>query len=191
MTPHLGHTELIIVVVTASVHIWALIKNKDENMITITDWSERGSICMVLALDLHLQASTPSNHLWPTFLLPAPPQFLYQAPPGAQQLALPDLWNVAHFGHVISFLELEVMAGVLVVTGVLIDTPTISSRPGIGRRDGYRRDGYRRAVVDVHTCDDIDPNAPVNIAFLLAFEWTQAGPHSLCLNDATCQFQNM
>ena len=35
----------------------------------------------------------------------------------------------------------------------------------------------------VHTSDDIDPNDPVNMAFLVAFEWTQASPQSLCWNE--------
>ena len=39
-------------------------KRKDENTKTVTDWSARGSIYMALALDLRLQASTPSNHMW-------------------------------------------------------------------------------------------------------------------------------
>ena len=87
---------------------------------------------MLLALNLRLQASTPSNHL---YLLPAPPHFLYQAPPGAQQLDLPDFPNMPHFGQVISLLK--VMASVLVLTGVVIGARNISSRPGIGRRDTY------------------------------------------------------
>ena len=75
-----------------------------------------------LATNLRLQASTPSDHLWPTFLLPALPQFLNQVPPGAQQLTLPDFLNVPHLGHAI----------------VLAIVPrTISSRTGIHSR---RRD---------------------------------------------------
>ena len=74
-----------------------------------------------------------------------PPRFLYQAPSGAQQLARPDFLNVPHFGHVISLLV--VMANVLVLTGVVIGARTISSRSGIGRRDAYRC-----AVAEVHTC---------------------------------------
>ena len=86
-----------------------------------------------VALDLRLQAFAPSDHLWSAFLLP--PQFLYQAPPGAQQLALPDFLNALHFGHAIALVE--VMTSVLVLTGVVIGTRTISSRSGIGRRDTY------------------------------------------------------
>ena len=83
---------------------------------------------MTAAWDLHLQASTPSNHLRSAYLLPAPPQFLYQAPPGAQQLFLPDFSNVPHFGHVIAFATVEAMAV------VVIAVDTISSRSGNGRR---------------------------------------------------------
>ena len=32
-------------------------------------------------------------------MLPALPQFLYQAPPGAQQLRLPDFLTTPHLGH--------------------------------------------------------------------------------------------
>ena len=89
-----------------------------------------------LALDLHLQASTPSNHLCLAFLLPTPPQFLYQAPPGAQQLARPDFANEPHFGHVI--LLVEVMPIAFVLTDVVINARTISSsRSGNGRRVTY------------------------------------------------------
>merc|ERR1712151_995856 len=100
-----------------------------------------------------LQASTPSNHLWSTFLLPAPPQFLNQAPPGAQQLTRPDFLKVPHFVHVMVLAIVEAMAG------VLIGVRTISSRPGIER-------------VDVHTVRDIDPDEPSNISVLLACECT-------------------
>ena len=39
---------------------------------------------------------------------------------------------MSHFGHFVTALE---MASVLVLTGVVIAARTISSRPGIGRRD--------------------------------------------------------
>ena len=90
---------------------------------------------MALALGLRLQASTPSNHLWSAFLLPAPPQFLYQSPPGAQQLARPDLTNVPHFEHVILLRIVEVKAEVLIE--VEIGVRTISSRSVDGRRVTY------------------------------------------------------
>ena len=66
---------------------------------------------------------------------PVLPQFLYQAPPGAQQLTLPDLRNVPHFGHDIVLAIVEVMAGVL--TDVVIGVLPMSSRSGIGRRGTY------------------------------------------------------
>ena len=81
------------------------------------------------ALDLRLQTSKPSNHLWSTFLLPTPPQFLNQAPLGAQQLTRPDFSNIPQFGHAF-FVTIEVMADVLVRNGV----ETMSSRLGFGRR---------------------------------------------------------
>ena len=35
---------------------------------------------------------------------------------------------------------------------------------------------------DAHTAGAIDPGELANMSFLLAFEWTQASPHSVCLN---------
>ena len=52
-----------------------------------------------LAWNLRLQAATPSDHLWAIFLLPTAPQLLNQAPPGAQQLNLPDFFLITHLGH--------------------------------------------------------------------------------------------
>ena len=46
-----------------------------------------------------LQACTPSNHVYSVFELSAVPQFLNQAPPGAQQLILPDFLMVPHLEH--------------------------------------------------------------------------------------------
>ena len=37
--------------------------------------------------------------------------------------------------------------------------------------------------VNVHTVCDIDPDEPVNMSVLLAFELTQSTPHNFCLND--------
>ena len=87
---------------------------------------------MLLALSLRLQAFTPSDHMCSTLLLPRPPQFLNQAPPGAQQLTLPDFRNVPHIGHVIERSMVEVITGVL--TAVLIGVLAMSSRSDIGRR---------------------------------------------------------
>ena len=88
---------------------------------------------MSTSLNLRLQAATPSNHLWSTFLLYPPPQFLNQAPPGAQQLLLPDFVNVPHLEHVVDLVVVEVMLGVL--TDVAVAVLTISSRSDNGRRD--------------------------------------------------------
>ena len=103
-----------------------------------------------------------------------------QAPPGAQQLALPDLRNVAHFGHVI---VVEVTDAAL--SDVLIDVRTMSSRSGIGRLDTYSRMVCLVVSVaaDPHTTREIDPDEPANMPFLLAFELTQAAPQRFCLND--------
>ena len=112
---------------------------------------------MSFALDLHLQASTPSNHLWSAFLLPAPPQFLCQAPPGAQQLTLSDFRQVI-------LLE-EMMASVLVLNGVVIGVRAIgSSRLFIGRRGTYQRTSVVRGV---HTFRNIDPREAVNMFFFI------------------------
>ena len=140
-------------------------------------------------MNLRLQASTPSIHLCSTFLFPAPPQFLNQAPPGAQQLTLPDFSNVPHFGHVIVLAFAAVMVGVL--TDAVIGVCTTSSRSGNGRRVMcWRVAGVVAGVeTDVHTVTGIDPDEPINIPILLAFECTQAAPQSLRLNDAA--FQNM
>merc|ERR1712032_1541017 len=71
-----------------------------------------------------LHAFTPSDHL-----LSSPPQFLNQAPPGAQQLTLPDLRKVPQLGQVIERSKFEAKVEVLI--GVL----TMSSRSGFGRRN--------------------------------------------------------
>ena len=79
------------------------------------------------------------------------------------------------------------MTGVL--TDVVIGVLTISSRAsgigGIGRRVVSACVGTDGQIVD------IDPKEPVNMAFLLAFELTQAAPHSVCLNDVAFQKQNI
>ena len=111
---------------------------------------------------LRLQASTPSNHLYSVFLLPAPPQFLYQAPPGAQQLALPDFSNVPHLGHV------TVLLIVKVAVNMVIAVRAISSRSGIGRRVTHGR--VVGVTAAAHTACEIDPGEPINMSSLLAFE---------------------
>ena len=127
---------------------------------------------MAVELNLRLHASTPSNHLWLlTFLLSVPPQFLYQAPPGAQQLTLPDFKNVPHVGHATVLAIVEVIVGV--PTDVGIGVRAISSRSGIVTY-------WRVASVEaaVHAVCAIDPDEPGNINSLLAIEWTQAAPQS-------------
>ena len=62
------------------------------------------------------------------FLFRAPPQFLYQAPPGAQQLSLPDLAYVPHVGHAIILVIVAVNTAVR--TDVVIDFLATSSRSG-------------------------------------------------------------
>ena len=117
----------------------------------------------VSLVNLRLQASTPLIHLCSTFLFPAPPQFLNQAPPGAQQLTRPDFSNVPHFGHVILLAIVVETAGVL--TEVVIDVCTISSRSRSGRRVACLRVARLVAGVGtgVHTMSDIDPEEPANI----------------------------
>ena len=115
---------------------------------------------MALALYLHVQASMPSDHLCTAFLLPEPPQFLYQAPPGAQQLALPDFTKVPHFRHVTVLTIIEV--GVEVLTDVVIGVRKISSRSGIGRRFTYSRvDGSGAASVSESV--PVSPSVSVSV----------------------------
>ena len=158
-------------------------------------------------MNLRVQAFTPSDHLCSVLLLPNPPQFLYQAPPGAQQLTLPDFRNVPHFGHVIVLAIVGVAYGVLtdlanvphfghvivlavtevtggVLSDVLIGVLTMSSRSGIGRRDTYWR--VPCVVAVVHSVRDMDPDEPVNMSTLVALDRTHAAPHSFCLNDRAC-----
>ena len=92
-----------------------------------------------------------------------------------------------HFRHAISLAVVEVKAGV--ITGVVADILTMSSRSGIGRRETYCSVDSVVNGVGVgggQTVDDNDPRDPSKIALpsLLAFEWTQAAPQRICLNDA-------
>ena len=89
------------------------------------------------ALNVRLHASMPSIQRCSTFPLPPPPQFLNQAPPGAQQLALPDFSNVPHFGHTNISVIVKANAGVL--TGVLVNVLDISSRSVIVQRLVFQR----------------------------------------------------
>ena len=97
-------------------------------------------------------------------MLPTPPQFLNQAPPGAQQLTLPDFLNVPHLGHIIALAIVEVR--------ILIDVRIISSRSRNGRRffvTGCTISGPG-AGAGAHVVFDIDPDEPANMPILLAFE---------------------
>ena len=79
-----------------------------------------------------------------------------------------------HFEHVIVLAIIEV--GVEVLTDVVIGVRTISSRPGIGRRDTYS--GTDRRVMCrydcggrvSHTIFEIDPGEPTNMRSLFAPE---------------------
>ena len=141
--------------------------------IYFTTWHE-------LDLNLLLQAFTPSKKLRSAFLLETFPQFLNQAPPGAQQLVLPDVRNVPHFVHTIVSSTAEVVDSVL--TDALSGVPTLRSRSIIGRRDTNWREPC--TLVVVQAIRDIDPCEPSNISLLLAIDWTQTAPQSFCLNDA-------
>ena len=68
------------------------------------DVSSRGAIAPEFAADASdfsttRQASLPSNQVWSKCEFLTPPQFMNQAPPGAQQLSLPDFLKTPHFVH--------------------------------------------------------------------------------------------
>ena len=56
----------------------------------------------------------PSKCVWSNFGSPSSPQLLYQAPPGAQQLRLPDFLLTAHLGH--TDVIVSVMQGIVAVS---------------------------------------------------------------------------
>ena len=118
-------------------------------------------------MHLRLQASTPCNQLYTIFLFFESPQSLCHAPPGAQQLARPDLLNVPHFGHIL-------VAGV--TPGVVRDAMACVLAL-------CHRASHRWGDNAWHIGRDIDPDDPSNISLLVAFELTQLRPQSLCLND--------
>ena len=131
---------------------------------------------LIGVLNLRLQAFTPSDHMWSTRLLEPPPQFLNQAPPGAQQLTRPDVLNVPHLLHVI----VAAIAGPCEVSIGVLD---ISSRSGMRGRAAYGR-VVAGVGAGVHSdACNIEPDVPSNMRFLLAFEWTQAAAQSFALND--------
>ena len=97
MVTHVRHSDVMAVAVIAAVCVE---NNTEQNRNTLP----KPLPCVnkhVSILDLHLQASTPSSQLWSKFLPPALPQFLYQLPLGAQQLARPDFLKVPQRGHII------------------------------------------------------------------------------------------
>ena len=117
------------------------------------------------SLHLHLQASTPSNQLWSNFLLLAPPQFLYQAPPGAQQLARPDFVNVPQFGHiVIGEAASSVVSEGAIVVIVIGDSHLASHRWGFDAP---------------HCVVESPPDEPSKVWFLVACDKNQPDPQSI------------
>ena len=133
MVPHLEHAKLIVVVVAAGIYMWVLIKGNTEKHYNTHQCCFVWDTISLHALGLMnlrlLQASTPSIQLCSAFSISAPPHFLYQSPPGAQQLTRPDFSNVPHFEHVM------VLANVGVMNSGLTEILVMSSRSGIGRRD--------------------------------------------------------
>ena len=109
--------------------------------------------------NLRVQAFTPSDHLWSAFPSPKPPQPLNQAPPGAQQLALPDFLKVPHFEQAMTLPLPEVMSRVL--TDMVVGVLAMRTRSGICPDTSF---------LGVHACRGIDPDDPPNMSFLLAFE---------------------
>ena len=82
----------------------------------------------VLAVDVRLQTSTPSDQLYSTPASTATPHFLNQAPPGAQQLSLLECLNVPHFAHATVLVIADILNAL--VTDVLNDVFAINSRSG-------------------------------------------------------------
>ena len=117
-------------------------------------------------MDLRLQESTSSNQLWATFLLPASPQFLYQAPPGAQQLTRPDFLNAPHLLQIMT--DENMLAVVCDVEIDLFATGQCASH---------------RGGDEPHVSCGIVPEEPTNMSFFDASEKTQAAPQSLRLKD--------
>ncbi len=63
MVPHLGHTERVVVVMTAGVYMQALVKDTIHVLEKTLFSLRKDGIHMTYALNLRVQASTPSNHL--------------------------------------------------------------------------------------------------------------------------------
>ena len=102
--PHLGHAMAVVASSECecenSTHILALVEEtyiKAKRQL----YEQISTYIRALPSNLRSHAFMPSAQLWSTFSLIELPQFLNQAPPGAQQLTLPDFLNVPHFGHVV------------------------------------------------------------------------------------------
>ena len=107
-------------------------------------------------------------------MLPAPPQFSNQVPPGAQQLTLPDLLKMPHCGHAIVSGFTEPIAGV--PTGAVIDVLATRSRSANGRR----KFAYSVGGQSLHSTD---PDEPSKMSTLLAVEYIHTLPQSFRVKD--------
>ena len=70
----------------------------------------------------------PSPHEKSKFVSPSSPHLLAQAPPGAQQLSLPDDLMVLHLGHVWATLVVGAAVGAAVGAGI---TATVIARAAV------------------------------------------------------------
>ena len=59
------------------------------------------------------------------------------------------------------------------------------------REENTRSKQKNRAIIKANNCDDIYPNKPVNIVFLLVFERTQAAPVYATNNRQFLSWKNM
>ena len=180
MVPHLEHMDPIVVTVVgvaADVGMWILGQRNEETTDKLVSFDKHS--------DLLLQACKPSIHVYSTFALPPFPHILNQAPPGAQQLTLPDFLKVPHLGHVIGDVITDA-ATVDVASGVPVD---ISVGVLTGLAVGVMVEAVLSEVVDVvytaciilftsmmgaddivHSVRDIDPDEPTNISVFRAVE---------------------
>ena len=86
-------------------------------VVWFTDFMNCDSALPENKLTASWQACMPSTHVCSVLELPLAPQLLNQAPPGAQQLSLPDFLMITHLGHT---------GAILVVAGTAsIDTQTL------------------------------------------------------------------
>ena len=89
-----------------------------KSIVSITPSCVAFEYCTMIVLDCDraLQVWIPSYHVWWSFVLPAPPQFLNQEPPRPQQLLLPD-FVAPHMGHTEIVIVVVVSAGVFMCIG--------------------------------------------------------------------------